>query len=272
MEEPVASPGINDLELPPYLPMQRSIVPEFERLSRFPLNPSPQIDESVKHIVRNCESHLEYLLTQKRTDIENYVSQTIDALCTFIGVQHDLMLFTDQFKASRAAVRDRVTQDPELDLENLSELRALTHSNFGDFIVTNHQASKQSASPDPKQHKLVKYLKSLSFIVKNPLEPLPDDGDGEDDEINVSGGKVSLKDPISLDVFLNPVISTACKHTFEKDHILQYMRSGNTQCPITGCNAQVNNSVLEPDNIMKWRVKALLALDLARSDHVDRVE
>ncbi|GEQ72494.1 hypothetical protein JCM33374_g6181 [Metschnikowia sp. JCM 33374] len=81
------------------------------------------------------------------------------------------------------------------------------------------------------------YLSNVGFVLENPEDPLPDDT--TDDELAVSGGKISLKDPLSLDFFTEPVMSKTCKHVFEDKYIRQQLQGhAYIHCPITGCEAE----------------------------------
>jgi hypothetical protein len=59
-----------------------------------------------------------------------------------------------------------------------------------------------------------------------------------DEDVAISGEKISIKCPLTLREFVNPITSTKCPHTFEKSAILEMIRlapSRKVQCPVGGC-------------------------------------
>lgn len=81
-------------------------------------------------------------------------------------------------------------------------------------------------------------------------KPLPDaskwfsrnGGEGEqdeDDDLIVAEEHMDIHCPLSMAVMKDPYTSKKCKHTFEKDSIVQFLRSQagrRARCPQTGCN------------------------------------
>ncbi|KAI9829277.1 MAG: hypothetical protein M1826_005741 [Phylliscum demangeonii] len=94
-----------------------------------------------------------------------------------------------------------------------------------------------------------------------------------DDEIAIAREKTSLKCPITLLAFQDPVSSTKCPHSFEKEAILSMIASsaarlggtrhgGGTQavkCPI--CDQMLTADDLYADHILVRRVKRLAGRD-----------
>lgn len=65
-----------------------------------------------------------------------------------------------------------------------------------------------------------------------------DEGD-DDDDLIVAEEHLDIHCPLSMVVMQDPYTSTVCKHTFEKDSIVQFLRTkpgGRARCPQTGCN------------------------------------
>lgn len=97
-------------------------------------------------------------------------------------------------------------------------------------------------------------MKQVLFLFKNPEDAIPDET--EDDELNVSGGKISLKDPLTLNYFVKPVKSKRCNHVYEELSILLHL---NTQrvCPISGCSAVLTRNDLILDKLMLIRIRSV---------------
>lgn len=73
-----------------------------------------------------------------------------------------------------------------------------------------------------------------------------DDQDGdEDDDIQIAREKRSFRCPLSLVVIREPYTCRLCKHCFEKEAIMEYIKGGNgrsrvAQCPVAGCHVEVS--------------------------------
>jgi hypothetical protein len=60
--------------------------------------------------------------------------------------------------------------------------------------------------------------------------------DESDDDVQIARAKISTKCPLTLQEFKDPVMSTVCKHTFEKSAIDEMIgRRAQVQCPVGGC-------------------------------------
>jgi hypothetical protein len=60
--------------------------------------------------------------------------------------------------------------------------------------------------------------------------------DDSDDDVQIARAKISTKCPLTLQEFKVPVMSTKCKHTFEKSAIEEMIgRRLQVQCPCGGC-------------------------------------
>ena len=82
------------------------------------------------------------------------------------------------------------------------------------------------------------------------------------DDIVMEHEKQSLKCPITLTTFEEPVRNTHCPHIFSKAAILDMIRQGRLdviECPVPGCNADIHSSNLIADKVMQRRVQRFKA-------------
>ncbi|KAI1141881.1 zinc-finger of the MIZ type in Nse subunit-domain-containing protein [Hypoxylon sp. FL0543] len=114
-------------------------------------------------------------------------------------------------------------------------------------------------------------------------KPLPDaskwfsqnggeDEADDDDDLIVAEEHLDIHCPLSMAVMQDPYTSTVCKHTFEKDSIVQFLRTkpgGRARCPQTGCNKDVTISDFHPDPVMLRRIKRRLATERDDDDDDD---
>jgi hypothetical protein len=62
--------------------------------------------------------------------------------------------------------------------------------------------------------------------------------DDSDEDVAIAGERISTKCPITLMEFVQPITSTKCPHTFEKNAILEMIRGApgrKVVCPVAGC-------------------------------------
>ncbi|KAI0836270.1 zinc-finger of the MIZ type in Nse subunit-domain-containing protein [Hypoxylon sp. FL0890] len=114
-------------------------------------------------------------------------------------------------------------------------------------------------------------------------KPLPDaskwfsqnrgeDHADDDDDLIVAEEHLDIHCPLSMVVMQDPYTSTVCKHTFEKDSIVQFLRTqpgGRARCPQTGCNKEVTIKNFRPDPVMLRRIKRRLAEERNDDDDDD---
>jgi E3 SUMO-protein ligase NSE2 len=67
-----------------------------------------------------------------------------------------------------------------------------------------------------------------------------DASDHDDDDIVIARETISYKCPLSMADLADPLTSRVCKHSFEKEAIMDFLRSKrdneNVRCPCTGCD------------------------------------
>lgn len=132
------------------------------------------------------------------------------------------------------------------------------------------QNSKEQAASDYASRSLYeKYGLNNDYVgfkrlwhdaVERDGEPLPDasrwfaeaggQDEAEDDEdLIIAEEHVDVRCPLSMVVMEDPYTSQKCKHTFEKNSIVQFLRSqpnGRAPCPQTGCGKVYRHEILLP--------------------------
>lgn len=97
-----------------------------------------------------------------------------------------------------------------------------------------------------------------------------EEGDADsDDDIAVSKATISTKCPLTLQEFKNPLTSTKCPHSFEKEAILQMISQAQArpvnggrpeeavQCPVSGCSKLLTKGDLQVDNVLVRKIKRI---------------
>ncbi|KAH7346476.1 zinc-finger of the MIZ type in Nse subunit-domain-containing protein [Rhexocercosporidium sp. MPI-PUGE-AT-0058] len=104
--------------------------------------------------------------------------------------------------------------------------------------------------------------------------------DDSDDEIEIKGATESLKCPLTLQYFKDPVTNNKCKHTIDREALAGYHRtegrvyqgSNNNRkvakCPQTGCDAMVAMEDYVKDELMARKVQRAIKQEKAQ-DNVD---
>ncbi|KAF8319720.1 hypothetical protein DL93DRAFT_2074688 [Clavulina sp. PMI_390] len=92
------------------------------------------------------------------------------------------------------------------------------------------------------------------------------DPDDSDEDILVGGATQGFKDPISLTVFVDPVTSTKCPHSFSRETIYAMFNQPTITCPAHGCRAQLTKADLVRNKNLENRVKAHLRREKERAE------
>ncbi|KAI9878598.1 MAG: hypothetical protein M1830_000458 [Pleopsidium flavum] len=114
--------------------------------------------------------------------------------------------------------------------------------------------------------------------------PNASDDNDEDDDLAIASERISIKCPLTLLPYKDPVSSTKCPHNFEKAAILDMIarsaaRVGGSnrrgvddgekavQCPV--CEVMLTTSDLTPNPVLLRKVKRIQAAERAQEDHPD---
>ena len=89
-----------------------------------------------------------------------------------------------------------------------------------------------------------------------------EDGDEEedDDDLAIAREQISTKCPLTLREFEDPITSKKCNHSFERTGILEFIggnRTGQAQCPVSGCRETLRKSDLEVDRVIVRQIKRI---------------
>ncbi|TKA82837.1 hypothetical protein B0A55_01059 [Friedmanniomyces simplex] len=88
-----------------------------------------------------------------------------------------------------------------------------------------------------------------------------DQEDDDDDDIAISRATISIKCPITLQPFKDPLSSRLCSHSFEAAAITELLRNsptrGSVQCPCTGCRETLTKNDLHRDQVLLRKIKRI---------------
>lgn len=95
-------------------------------------------------------------------------------------------------------------------------------------------------------------------------------GDESDDDIAIDRERISTRCPITLREFEDPVKSTKCNHSFEKEAIFGMINQSrpptgqpgrghvkSVQCPATGCHQSLTKDDLKTDAVLVRRIRRI---------------
>ena len=263
LEQPIITGSI---DLPPYFPLNQSLVKDFERSARLQTKVDQTIKESISNILSQTKEYLKFLLDDENlTNMDfdsKFFSLNLATLEELLKSQYEIGIWKKSVEESKIKIRLKQRHEAELNLESLEFYQnQVNDDHFGDLVkkeyeeyrdINNQESSFQTVLATNDTYR---YLKNVTFILQNPQHPLPEEA--EDDELEVAGGKISLKDPLSLNYFHNPLVSKKCGHVFSEETINDYLTNHN-KCPVDGCGAVLTRNDLKPDDIMTLRVKAYL--------------
>lgn len=250
-------------DLPSYFPVHLSLRVNTEFSGSQLLN---LIDDRLIAVRKSSEMYLNYLSDNTHLLQDPRCGQFLTAqlqTCKKLSLsKHRLQTLQSTLKSAHREFVESRRLEQDLSLDNYHVYQDVTKQNFADKIVDD---LKELGSGDEAEYEDIlradtsfQYLKNALFVLSNPEDPLPDDL--KDDDVAVAGGKISLKDPLSLNYFVEPVTSRKCNHVYEKKHIMRLFQDGiPINCPVTGCAATIKSDDLRDDKLMALRVKAFLA-------------
>ncbi|EGW31731.1 uncharacterized protein SPAPADRAFT_62332 [Spathaspora passalidarum NRRL Y-27907] len=257
-----------ELKLPDYLPLKSELMRDFEK--SFHNRTIPDIIKvQTRQIQEAAEKYIQYVLEHPQLDFDESILSSFEkSLENLIRSEFEFSkLEAIRKNPSVSAFASR--EESDLTLDSLESYQNITKPNFSDVIEEQYLEMKSPKySKGYKdlihKHKFYNYLNDILFVIRNPEDQIPDEN--EDEELNVSGGKISLKDPLSLNYYSDPVRSKRCKHTFERSNIEEQLKRGEasreriTHCPIAACSQVINRADLEADVLMIIRIRSFQRL------------
>lgn len=254
-------------DVPQYLPLHPTLFREFESSTTVSEKQLHTIDSLITTLMKNTKNFVNFsiensYLLEESNDIDNYLQGQLKTLTNLLSQKHQLSVFKNSIDTSKAKIKHTQNNAPEISLDMLETYAISGELPLSERILYDYEETKaqhsQSLDSVLQFNTDYNYLKNCSFILKNPEDSVPDDSVSGD--IEISGGKISLKDPISRNYFEDPWISRRCNHVYERKYVFREL-ANKRSCPVDGCNAVLDKNDLVPDDLMKLRVKVFLALE-----------
>lgn len=270
--------------LPLYIPLDLELVRDVETADSSYLLALQEVNTAIEDVSAQAKAYIDFVLSDNNTAQVQVNQQTLDTLLEtlrqHIVSKHELEWWKLSAHNSRAKIRQNQRTEPELTLETLDSYREYAdRPQFGDQIIADYQEERQLRQHEKTTDQLVRsnviyqQLQNLVFILQDPSNPLPTDADSDD--LEMAGGKISLRDPLSLDYYVEPYISRKCLHVFSKSTIYEYLDGTNARrqenCPVDGCNATLSLNDMQPDLIMQLRMKVYRKKGREQRENIERI-
>lgn len=249
-----------ELDLPSYFPLHLSLRVNTEFSAHQLLN---QIDDRLVTVRKNTDGFLSYLSENSHLlqdpKCRSYLAKQLQAFRRLLLSKYRLQALQTSLKAAHREFVESRRQELDLSLDNYYIYKDVTKQNFADKFVDEVAHQDESSHLELLRGDVTyQYIKNALFVVENPEDPLPDEL--KDDDVAMAGGKISLKDPLSLNYFVEPVSSRKCHHIYEKQHIMRQLQDDMPiNCPVIGCSATIQRGDLRDDKLMALRVKVFLS-------------
>lgn len=255
--------------LPLYIPLHHELVREFETADSNHLLVLQEVQNAIDDVSAQGKAYIDFVLSDDNRAPVQVNQDTLNTLLTalrqHIVSKYELECWKQSAHQARARIRNQQRNEPELTVETMDLYREYGEKRqFADEIIHDYQDDKELKQQERTMDQVVNtydtyvQLRNLVYILQDPSNPLPTDADNEDD-VAVAGGKISLRDPLSLDYYEEPVISRKCMHVFSRATIHQYLAGSSGRlgknCPVDGCEATISFNDLKPDLIMALRMK-----------------
>lgn len=146
----------------------------------------------------------------------------------------------------------RYRNEEELNMETLEQYREILDPplEVNDLFVRNYEDTAERTRIDKEYSMNKRQFENEISVYIDPFMVVTQDEEADADGLEVAGGRIELKCPLSRSLMKDPVI-TECLHTFEKEALQQYRRS-SSNCPVCG----VLMGAITKDKLMVIRLKA----------------
>lgn len=272
-----------DLKIPLYHPLHIDHVRTFDKVTRLPNDLFEVLDDGIKSVIASTERYLTFILENASLDIpvkesEAFLNKQLQLLYVLLKQKFDMNNFLTSIDNTKKEINSIRSHEPPLSVETLDHYANAADDVFATHLIKNYERDARDTSDASSFTTILKtiasyqYIKNAAFIIQNPDEPLPEDSKDSED-IEISGGKVSLKDPLSMNYFKKPYKSRKCDHVYESEYIMNALNDGLKNCPVDGCSATLARNDLKQDLMMELRVKAFLYQERTRTtnSNLDRL-
>ncbi|KAF2670272.1 hypothetical protein BT63DRAFT_233432 [Microthyrium microscopicum] len=248
------------------------------RATRTAEDEDDEFDESAKEATKSIEQHvralidgrqdilnMQYALVQaQRGSVQQLRNQTQTQRLRAGQDEDEEMMGTDVTVAgasqnAQVTGPSRIFQDSVDDKQDQYDklslgLRYSEHPDYVGFkqeLWDAQHAATDDANP-PLPHR-------TTWFTDRGSPDLHSDNEGDEDEIQVTSGKLSTVCPLSRGELVKPVRSHDCVHVFEKAAIEEYIRqnAGSVQCPIPGCHTMLVVDQLFEDEALTKKIRRI---------------
>ncbi|KAH8601165.1 zinc-finger of the MIZ type in Nse subunit-domain-containing protein [Bisporella sp. PMI_857] len=238
-------------------------------------NFAKQLIKQSKDLTEKCEKALREVIDHDDersmyTHIMDGVTQGIDAVPA--PLLDDLGDEPMEEIPSAVELLEKSREDYLQTYQSRSMLQRYADNNsaYNDFKVMLHDAIYGDSIPLPKattwfvnDQPTIFYGSGRKSSDKNGDDQEEDD---EDEDIVIEGSKTDYKCPLTLQVFKEPYTSKICRHTFEKQAIMDMIKASDkfiwqmkfVECPYVGCGKNVTLKDLCDDELMRRKIKRFL--------------
>ncbi|CAH6719676.1 E3 SUMO-protein ligase Mms21p [[Candida] jaroonii] len=272
------TPDMLDISVPRYLPMSQETLKTFSAMVSAREDNLGRIDSILRSIKQDIDKYVEFIIGENMFENIGYTRDfmivNLQSLERILISKYEL----ENWKAIAFEIRNNLNQQIPEDPATLSNLQQYHDANdetLNEFIRRRVDEMKNSPEKDKNireyvnKNDLYQLLKNMAFVIEKPTDPLPEEQD--DDDVAMAGGVISLKDPMSLHTFKEPVKSKKCDHVFEKSVIEEYLRNEIKTCPVAGCEGRLAKFDLRSDDLMLLRVKVFEAKQQADDFEIETI-
>ncbi|KAF3442466.1 hypothetical protein FNV43_RR16382 [Rhamnella rubrinervis] len=185
-------------------------------------------------------------------ELENAVFELLD---TYDNCMH--------FSSAIQSVGDRYQPGP-----GLTDFKKL----FEDEVAK----AKANSSAVPQKHPLIRQFKEAVWNVHHAGQLLPGDEQEEIVMTSTQSNLLNITCPLTgkpVTELANPVRSVECKHIYDKNAIIYYIRSKNThpKCPVAGCPKILQEANVVCDALLPIEIEEMRTMSeqTARTDVIE---
>ncbi|XWS28024.1 hypothetical protein CRYUN_Cryun25bG0030600 [Craigia yunnanensis] len=147
-------------------------------------------------------------------------------------------------------------------------------TDFKKLLDTEFEKVKASSSSSPQNHPLIHQFRQAVWNVHHAGQPMP--GEEQEDIVMTSmdNNIKNLKCPLTgkpITELTEPVRSLDCKHIYEKNAILNFIKRGSVKCPVSACPKmlQAKKVICDPLLLFEIEEQRSLSRQTARTDVIE---
>lgn len=200
-------------------------------------------------------------------EAENIIKATIDQHCT--AMIYDIIAYSPDSYGDLLKVKTHLVRLAESHKEivgiihGINEINSLTDkTNLTEKVAI--KKFEKSINEYVEENDIDEYqqyiISSIDSVINDEHEEQESETEKDDSELLVTKETQSYKDPVTQNPITDPVRSTICNHSYERDSILAYLGESRKKCPYSGCQSTIGKKDLVDHYVLKIKLNKISSM------------